>query len=378
MVDAPVEIKRKRPPTAYEVFKEEQGLPIITGVGIPDLSGLKFGKWERRGGRGCFIDFDGMEGVTGMYAIEVPSGGAINPEKHLYEEMLYVTEGRGTTEVWKEGSSKKQVFEWQKGSLFSIPMNAWYRLVNASSSPAVLVSLNNGPFIMDFFHNPKFVFENTWDFDDRYDGSDDYFKEKPVETNPWNGRPIRYTNVVHDLPTCDLPNDIDDQRAPGFKIFWLEMSDNILNAHVAEVMSGRYSKAHSHFAGAVLIMLAGKGYSITWPSEYGTRPWENGLGDFVKRQDYTPGGMASPGTGWFHAHLSTGKEPLRMLALRYGSAKFSAGFIEAHTKGNSNLDIKKGGRTIMYRDEDPQIRKDYIAALKANGIEFQMPESYWQ
>jgi hypothetical protein len=43
-----------------------------------------------------------------------------------------------------------------------------------------------------------------------------------------------------------------------------------------------------------------------------------------------------------------------------------------------NVDQKRGGNSIEYRDEDPQIRKDYIEALKKEGAEFQMPESVYQ
>jgi quercetin dioxygenase-like cupin family protein len=50
-----------------------------------------------------------------------------------------VVEGRGSTEVWIEGQSKKHVFEWQKGSMFSIPMNAMHRHVNATSGGALLL-----------------------------------------------------------------------------------------------------------------------------------------------------------------------------------------------------------------------------------------------
>ena len=42
-----------------------------------------------------------------MYVVEVPGAGALNAERHLYEEIYYVVEGRGTTEVWQDGSSKK-------------------------------------------------------------------------------------------------------------------------------------------------------------------------------------------------------------------------------------------------------------------------------
>ena len=65
------------------------------------------------GGRGSYIQLYGTEGKWGCYVIEVPPGGALNPEKHMYEEIFLVVEGRGTTEVWIEGDQKRHVFEWQ-------------------------------------------------------------------------------------------------------------------------------------------------------------------------------------------------------------------------------------------------------------------------
>ena len=60
-----------------------------------------------------------------------PAGrGALNPEKHLFEKIYFVVEGRGSTEVWLEGDSKRHTFEWQQGSLFSIPLNAYHRIVS--------------------------------------------------------------------------------------------------------------------------------------------------------------------------------------------------------------------------------------------------------
>ena len=78
--------------------------------------------------------------------VEVPPGGALNPEKHMYEEIYLVVEGRGSTEVWIEGQSKKHVFEWQKGSMFSIPMNAMHRIVNATSGGALLLAGTTAPW----------------------------------------------------------------------------------------------------------------------------------------------------------------------------------------------------------------------------------------
>jgi len=43
-----------------------------------------------------------------------------------------------------------------------------------------------------------------------------------------------------------------------------------------------------------------------------------------------------------------------------------------------NLDIKEGGNTIEYRDEDPYIRKIFREQLAKEGAEFNMPEEAYR
>jgi len=43
-----------------------------------------------------------------------------------------------------------------------------------------------------------------------------------------------------------------------------------------------------------------------------------------------------------------------------------------------NLDIKEGGHTIEYRDEDPHIRKMFQEQLAKEGAEFNMPEEVYR
>ncbi|MGH6768648.1 MAG: hypothetical protein ACRECO_06455, partial [Xanthobacteraceae bacterium] len=53
------------------------------------------------------------------FGAEVPhriSAGALNVEKHMYEKVVLILEGRGTTEVWQDGQAKRHSFEWAKGS----------------------------------------------------------------------------------------------------------------------------------------------------------------------------------------------------------------------------------------------------------------------
>jgi hypothetical protein len=300
----------------------------------------------------------------------------LHTERHLYEEFFYVVSGRGSTEVWQHDESRRQSFEWQAGSLFAVPLNAWHRLINSTSSPALLLAVTTAPLTMDLFHNADFIFNNPIAFSDRYDGSSDYFSAREPEQDEETGRFVYYTSVIPDIVNCEMPED--GARGPGFRYNPIEMADNTLCAHIGEFPSGHYSIAHAHFAGAVLVCLRGEGYTVTWPSELGTRPYESGLEAFVKRQDYVPGGIVSPGTGWFHQHFSTGKEPLRQLAIRFGSFKRGTGFADIHLREGSNVDVKKGGRGIQYRDEDPRIRQDYQEALRKSGVPFDMPDEVFR
>ena len=40
--------------------------------------------------------------------------------------------------------------------------------------------------------------------------------------------------------------------------------------------------------------------------------------------------------------------------------------------------IHEGGRTILYHEEDPYVRKFFMEKLAEEGCEFQMPESVFQ
>ncbi|MBI4330995.1 MAG: cupin domain-containing protein [Chloroflexi bacterium] len=363
-------------PSAYEVFMDEQGIPIYRGIGVYDVRQLALAPWQRMGGQGTFIELDGQAGMWGMYIVEVPARGPLNSERHIYEEIFLVIEGRGTTEVWGGGNGKKRIFEWQPGSHFAVPLNTRHRLVNATSSPALVLVATNAPHIMESFQSRSFIFENPFEFSDRYDQSEDYFKPRDeLVTDPESGRALLRSSLLPDIAHCYLP--LDNNRAPGYRWVTPRMAGNtFFGGNIAEYPSGRYSKAHYHQAGAVLVCLRGMGYTYNWPVELGPRPWEAGKGHLVKVQDYVPGGMvsAAPGGGnWFHQHFSIGKDCLRVRAIMNRE-------LQRNSQKHSNVrtEISEGGRAIGYREEDPQIRKNYKEALQREGVEFQMPESLYR
>ncbi len=362
---------------------DAQGIPIYRGPGIYDIRDLELKPWDRVEANAAFIDLDNTTDLLGMHVIEIPPGVALPPQRQCYEEKYWVVEGEGTTELSLPDGSHKQRFEWHAGSLFAIPMNASFQLVNATSKRALLLGGNTAPPVINTFDDLDFVFHNQHKFVNRYDGSADFYKPNTdTLATPELGRAMWRTNIIPDIVDCELP--LDNQRSPGYRRIEPNMAGGYFWCFVGQHVPGRYSKAHSHQSGAVLIALKGEGYTFNWPSEVGVTPWKDGKADHVERVEYKQGGMvaAAPGGGnWFHQHFSAGSDPLRLLVF-YGGAPGShyAEYGGRHGSGATwlNADIEEGGRSISYRSEDPFIRQEYERVLAEHGIESQMPEDLYK
>jgi quercetin dioxygenase-like cupin family protein len=371
--------KRKAMP--YDLFMESEGVPVYRGIGVRRVQDLPMVPWKRLGGRGSYIQLYGTEGLWGSYVVEIPAAAALNVERHLYEKIVLVVEGRGSTEVWQEGQSKRHVFEWQKGSLFTVPLNAFHRFINAANAPALLLCGTTAPNVMNLIDSPEFIFNCPHNFAERFSGADDFFKPRDdVEPDPVRGLAMRRTNFIPDVVNTELP--LDNRRSPGYRRVEPSMAGNRFYLWIGQHETGRYSKAHKHASAAVLICVKGKGYSYTWPEALGTTPWKDGKGDKVLRQDYEPVGMvsAAPMSGdWFHQHFGIGQEGLRI------SAWHGPNNQRARKPGRPGeqlmdlgaIDLGKGGSAIPYHQEDPAIRKEFEETLKRDGVPSRMnPEFY--
>ena len=370
-----------RESTPYEVFMSEQGVPVVRGMGIYDVRDITLAPWKRMGGRGAFIELDGASGLRGIYVLEIPASGATPPERHIYEEVFYVVEGRGSTEIWVDDEAEKQVFEWRTGALFTAPLNTFHRIVNAASEPAIVLAVTNAPPLMTLFRNEAFIFDTPFHFKDRFDKDPDFFRSvEEIATRPDNGRYHYMGNIIPETVNSEVP--LDGQRGSGHRHYTWNMAGNSSSGHIAEYPSGRYSKCHAHTSGPVLLCLRGQGYTITWPRLAGTRPWEEGNGHLVKRQDYVPGGLVSAAPGdanWFHGHYGVAQDPLRVLAfLGTGLPRGAHQSAPGEETISQNEDVSRGGGSIDYSDEDPYIRKMYEDELGKHGVRFDMAEELYR
>jgi mannose-6-phosphate isomerase-like protein (cupin superfamily) len=365
----------------YETFMIREGIPVSRGYGVYDVRDLDLAPWPRLGGRGAFIALEGASEKLGLYVLELGPGEASLPERHLYEEYFYVVEGYGTTETWdpSDGAATKSTFEWGPHSLFSIPRNGSHRLLNASSSRALFIGATNAPRICNAIGDLDWIFASDFGAELGELAPDiEAFKPRLDFLTAPHGRAMWKTRVVPDLAGIPLPRD--GQRAPGHRRVELSASGRMYT-FINNYPVGRYSRAHYHPSGAVLICVTGKGYTFNWTRDSGPTPWRDKKADSVERVDYVPGGLvaAAPGGGeWFHQHFGTGREPLRQLVI---SALHQEELTEAgrpDAKPTSiNLPLEEGGHTIPYSGEDPYIREEFNRSLEADGLKSDMPSDVY-
>jgi mannose-6-phosphate isomerase-like protein (cupin superfamily) len=355
-------------PTPYEAWLQRQGIPIVEGYGISDWRDHEMAHWDRLGCPAYFVQMKGMEGITGMYVAEIPAGGATNHEKHLYEKIIYVLEGNGSTTL-EDSKGRTHQFEWGEGSLFAIPLNTPHRLF-AAGQPVRYIAFTTAPLVFDLFYNEDFVYDSPFVFRERFDGQADYLTLDVRHAPAARSMPVWETNFIPDVRRALV--DMADVKGQDVRMTQFEIAGNSLIGHLAKWPVGLYHKAHHHGGGAILLIVQSEGFSLMWPSDLGEHPYERGFGDQVVRVDWKPGSAFSPPTAWFHQHFNTGGDTALQLAIRNGSSKFPFGMRRAQTRGGVLRSTREGGTMIEYEDEDPTIRRLFDEAVARNGVQSRM------
>ena len=338
---------RSRGPTYYQEWQGAEGIPSYTGSYVADLYTLEVAPWARTGQKGAFVNLAAQELDDGQL-LEIAPGGQTEVLHHLYEALVYVLDGRGATTIWQKDGPKLTV-EWQRGSLFSPPLNTYYQHFNLDGQrPARLYAATTAPATLNLLRDADFVFDAPHIFANRYNAEDGYFSNRGEQTaHGWK------TNFVPDLRSFELRAARSDMRAgrgAGGSGMGFLMSDNACSVHISEFPPGTYKKAHRHGAGAHVIILGGEGYS--------TLHFE---GHERIRADWKDGTIFSPQHWEYHQHFNTGPTPARYLACTFGRAVV--------VSQNAHADTNQ----IEYEDEDPEVYELYEQECAKSGAKVVLP-----
>jgi oxalate decarboxylase/phosphoglucose isomerase-like protein (cupin superfamily) len=340
--------------TPYTRWVAKEGLDIVSALYVRSLHTMDLKPWARRGGRGVYINHDASRTSNDCYVCEIPAGGKLAPQRQLFEEMILILDGRGSTAVWNN-AGQKVTFEWQTGSLFAIPLNAWHQHFNGSGQqPARYVAVTNCPPVINLYEDEEFVFNTPYDFKSRFAGEPDYFANRGEQKGL-----LLQTNFVADA--VNLPLISAKERGAGGGHIRFNMARGSMNSHISQFPVGTYKKGPRHGPGAHVIILSGEGYSLMWPE-----------GEEPRRYDWEVGSMIVPPNLWFHQHFNTGTTPARYLAFKHEVVSIR----NAQGVPKSWLSLRIGGDQIDYADEKPVVRSLFAEALAKNGLESRMDPVY--
>lgn len=340
---------------SYLEWVKKEGLPITEDFGV-DLLRVETRAWPRFDAKGAAVHLKGRGDFISMFVLEIAPSASTSPQRHLYEEVVYVLAGRGSTTI-ETSDGRKHMFEWGPMSMFAIPLNAKYRHFNGSGTePARLVSTTSMPAVMNMFHSEDFIFNNDWQFDERL-GESKYFSGEGNFIPVRPGNHMWETNFVPDLSAIEL-KPWGDRGAGGSNIMFI-LADGTIHAHISEMPVGTYKKAHRHGADFHVMCVTGSGYSLLW---------YEGEQDF-HRVDWKHGTVFAPPDQMFHQHFNTSPQPARYFATAYGSLRYP--FTESKRKslfGGVSTSLKDGGDQIEYADQSPRIQQLYEEATARSGV----------
>ncbi|OGA95992.1 MAG: ethanolamine ammonia lyase-activating protein [Burkholderiales bacterium RIFCSPHIGHO2_12_FULL_61_11] len=340
--------------TPYTRWIAKEGLDIIDAMYVPNLHTVDLKPWVRRSGRGVYLNHDASRTSNDCYVCEIAPGKQLEPQRQLFEEMIYILDGRGSTSVWNDAGIKVS-FEWKAGAIFAIPLNTWHQHFNGSGKDAArFVAVTNGPVVINAFGDTDFVFNTSYDFKNRFAGESDYFANKGEQKGL-----LLDTNFVADA--INLPLISAKERGAGGGHIRFSMAKGSMNSHISQFPVGTYKKAHAHGPGAHVIVLSGEGFSLMGPE-----------GEEPRRFDWKEGTMIVPPNMWFHQHFNTGTTPARYLAFK------AEGVAIRNEQGVPKAWISRrvGGHQVDYADESPQVRQTFAEALAKVGLQPRMDEAY--
>jgi hypothetical protein len=342
----------------YLTWVSNEGVPTVEDFGI-DLLAIATAPWPRFGVDGAIAHLKGRGDFVSMFVLDLKPGAQTVPQKHMFEEVVYVLAGHGSTTV-EASDGRRHSFEWGPKSLFALPLNARYQHFNTSGrAHARIVTTNNLCLMLNLFHNEAFIFDNRFEFPERegvaghFSGEGEFVPVRP-------GRNMWETNFIPDLSAFELKEW--KERGAGGSSMMFVLADGTMHAHSSQMPVGTYKKAHRHGPDFHVFAVTGHGYSHLWY-------------DFNKdlvRVDWKHGVVFAPPDQMFHQHFNTAPEPARYLAVAFGGLRYPFTAAKRQVFNGMDVNVAAGGCQIEYEDQDSRIHGIYLAELAKHGVQSRM------
>lgn len=345
---------------AYDKWMDSRGVPVHRGYFVEDLRTVPLGWWDQRGANSCFIQLNGLEGISEVRVTEIPPGETLPPLTLAVDETVYVVSGRGLTSV-QHGDGPARSFEWQKHALFMIPGGYTATLSNMSGTePARVMSYNYLPLAMTVIDNADYFINNPYAYLRRQPNPDTtMYAEAKIQMDEqymYGPRQVWFGNFFPDMKAWDRLVPFKGRGAGGHVVFIRYPESNMTN-HMSVFPSRTYKKAHRHGPGRAIVIPDGEGFSVMWQEgkEKVVIPWHEAS-------------LFTPPDKWFHQHFNLGRKPARYLAF-HPPAQFS-GYSE-------KVEDRKKDQ-IEYPFEESWIREKFEGELKARGLTTLMPDQAYK
>jgi uncharacterized RmlC-like cupin family protein len=313
----------------YAGWAANEGVPITEDFGV-DLLTVPTAPWARFDTNGGIVHLKGRGDFVSIFVLDLAPGAKSSPQKHLFEEVVYVLSGHGNTAI-ETSDGRKHSFEWGPKSLFALPLNARYQHFNSSGRErARLASTNNLAMMLNLFHSESFVFANAFDFPERQ-GAAKYFSGEGEFIPVRPGRNMWETNFIPDLAGFELK--AWDQRGAGGSNMMFILADGTMHAHTSQMPVGTYKKAHRHGPDFHVFAVTGHGFSLLWYEDEK---------DFV-RIDWQHGWVFAPPDQMLHQHFNTAPDPARYLAVAFGSLRYPFTADKRRVFTGMDVSVKDGG-----------------------------------
>jgi mannose-6-phosphate isomerase-like protein (cupin superfamily) len=302
---------------SYEEWAKGEAIPIVTGACL-DLPSIETRPWARFGLGGAFCHVEGRDDFLTVLLLDLGPGAGAAPQRHLFEAVFVVLAGTGAVELELAGGARR--LEWGPDSVFAVPMNARYRLVNSGAAPARLALFSDLRYLLNLYRSERFLFASAMDFPERQSGE----------------------VLVRDIASLPL----GAERARRF-----DLAAGSLGCDLVELAPHSYGRARRQMQGAHLLALAGPGYTLIGsdtPEEATRIDWHRGTL------------FAAPGMR-FGQHFNPGPAPARLLDVEFGSEHYP--LFRSRRAAYGDGSVYAAGRAEIAREqEDPRIALDFTAA----------------